>query len=659
MTPFRLAANELRRLTAGKLPRLAVLAITLVPLLYGALYLYANWDPYGKLSEVPAALVVADTGASRDDGTELKAGQKIADKLDDSGTFSWTKTDAADADAGVRDGRYTFSITLPADFSQALLSPAEYKPRQGIIVMTTNDANNYLVSTIADKVVGEVRRAVSSEVGTEAADKLLVGFSTMREKTQQAAEGAGKLADGSVKVRDGVGTAREKINELGTGLTKLAEGGQKLNDGIVKLSGGLGELRTKTAELPTKSKQLADGAKQVSDGNKQLADRGAAVADAAKQLVDTLDGKRDDIAKKLRALGLPEEQVQKVLGLMNEAGKPLHQANDKVQGLSGQLKTLANGAKQVSDGAATLAAQTPRLSSAIKQLDDGAGQLAEKTPELRDGLKKASTGAGQLYDGTKPLTEGAVQVADGNKELAGKLGEGVETIPNLDEQTRKDTARTIGDPISVRAIGENKAGSYGAGLAPFFLGLASWIGAFVMFLLVRPLSRRALTSGAAPWRVALGGWLPAALLGSLQVSLLFLVVTTAIGVSPANPLGTLGFMVLTSLAFTAVLHGLNALLGPSGKFVALVLLVLQLTTAGGTFPWQTTPEPLHVLHLVLPLSYVVDGLRHLIYGGGWANMGTDIGVLGGYLIFGLLLAVLAAYKQKVWTPNRLKPELVL
>ena len=39
MTTFRLARTELRRLTSGKLPRLALVAITLVPLLYGAMYL--------------------------------------------------------------------------------------------------------------------------------------------------------------------------------------------------------------------------------------------------------------------------------------------------------------------------------------------------------------------------------------------------------------------------------------------------------------------------------------------------------------------------------------------------------------------------------------------------------------------------------------------
>ena len=90
-----------------------------------------------------------------------------------------------------------------------------------------------------------------------------------------------------------------------------------------------------------------------------------------------------------------------------------------------------------------------------------------------------------------------------------------------------------------------------------------------------------------------------------------------------------------------------------------MILILQLISAGGTFPWQTLPDPLYPLHAVLPMGYVVDGLRHLLYGGGLATMGEDVAVLGSYLLAGLVLSTLAAYKQRVWTPSKLKPELVL
>ncbi|MBB5804922.1 putative membrane protein [Saccharothrix ecbatanensis] len=631
MTAVRMAFNELRRVTSGRLPKLAVVALTLVPLLYAALYLYANKDPYAHLDQVPAALVVEDKGATASDGTHVDAGHDVAEELVRGGRFDWQRVDAAEAEEGVRNGTYTFGLTLPEDFSQALLSSGDFTPRQGVIVLTTNDANNYLGSTIANQVVAEVRRSVSVEVGAEAADRLLLGFSTIRQKTAEAADGATKLAGGQ--------------QDAYAGAQQLADGTAPLADGAAQVSSGLTRLRDSTADLPVKAERLASGARQVADGNEKVAVTAEEYAVKAQGLVDRLGAVDGDVAARLRALGFSEEEVHRVVGALGEVRKPVDDANAQVQGAAGQLRTLADGARQVSDGAAQLAASTPALTDAVVRLNDGAAQVASGAARVRDG-------AGQLRDGSGQLVEGANRLRDG-------LVAGVEEIPNPDDPTRESTARTIGDPVSVRGVSQTSAGSYGAGLAPFFLGLATWIGAFVLFLLLRPLSRRGLAGGQSPLRVALGGWLPGVLLGAAQVVVMFAVVTVVVDIRPAHPVGVLAFLLLVSATFVAVLHALNAMFGAVGKFIGLVLLILQLVSAGGTFPWQTIPVALYPLHYGLPMGYAVDGLRHLMYGGPLGGVGRDAVILVGYLVAGLALATLAAYRQRVWTPARLRPELAL
>lgn len=631
MSALRMAVNELRRITSGTLPKLAVLALTLVPLLYAALYLYANKDPYAHLDQVPAALVVEDEGATASDGTRLDAGEEVARELVDGHRFDWQRVGADEAEDGVRNGAYTFALTLPGDFSKSLLSSGEFTPRQGVIVLTTNDANNYLGSTIANQVVAEVRRSVSVEVGTEAADRLLLGFSTIRQKTAEAADGATRLADGTREVSDG---ARQ-----------LADRTPALADGAAQVAAGLTRLRDSTAALPAQTRQLADGARRVADGNETVAATAEDYAAKAQALVDRLGAADGEVAARLRALGFTEEQVQRVLAALGEARRPVDDANGEVQGTAGQLRALATGAEQVASGAERLAGSTPALTDAVTRLTDGANQVA--------------TGAGQVRDGAARLRDGGQQLVDGAGQLRDGLTAGVSEIPNPDDPTRESTAGTIGDPVSVRGVSQTSAGSYGAGLAPFFLGLAAWIGAFVLFLLLRPLSRRGLAAARNPLRVALGGWLPGALLGAAQVVVMFAAVTLVVGIRPANPLASLAFLVLVSATFVAVLHALNALFGAVGKFIGLVLLILQLVSAGGTFPWQTIPVPLYPLHYGLPMGYAVDGLRHLMYGGSPAGVGRDALVLVCYLLGGLALATFAAYKQRMWTASRLKPELVL
>ncbi|KAA9156037.1 DUF3533 domain-containing protein [Amycolatopsis acidicola] len=626
MTSFRIAVNELRRLTAGTLPKLAVVALVLVPLLYASFYLYANYDPYGRLSKLPAAIVNLDAGSG-----DRNVGQEVTGDVVKSGTFSWHETSADEAQQGVQDGRYSFAITVPKDFSTALTSSGNFTPEQATIRLTTNDANNYLSHTIANQVAEQIRSTIAEKVGAEAANRFLIGFSTIYGKTQEAADGASKLADGAAQLQGGQ--------------QQLADGAAQLASGSTTLASGLTTLKSSTSSLPADTKKLADGAAQVSAGNAQVAAVGATLANGSADLQNTLNNVNDQLAQRLRADGVPETQVQQVLSVLSELRSPVDQANARVQSASSQLNQLASGSQQVATGAATLAASAPQLTNGIAQASDGANSL--------------SAGAAKLNDGQKTALSGSTELATGAGQLRDGLREGLNQIPNPNDPTRAATADTIADPVTVDNAGVASAGTYGAGLAPFFIALATWIGAFVLFLLLRPLSTRAIAAGVSPLRVAIGGWLAAGILGILQVLVLFGAVTWLVGIHVANPLGAIGFAILASLTFTAIVHALNALFGAVGKFLGLVLLVLQLVSAGGTFPWQTLPDALYPLHVVLPMSYVVDGFRHLFYTGASLRSLADIAVLCGYLVVAVLGSALAARKQRVWTVSKLQPELIL
>ncbi|MFT4262614.1 MAG: YhgE/Pip family protein [Nocardioides sp.] len=616
MTSFRIALAELRRLTSSRMSRLAVLAMVLIPTLYAGLYLYANHDPYGGLSRVPAAIVVADTGATAD-GEEVDYGRDIADRLLESGDFGWHEVSAATAAAGVEDGTYDFALTIPAGFSTALTSSARFDPEQARLVMTTNDANSYLAGTIADTVTTKVRDAVASQVSEKAATTLLESLGRIRTQLVEAADGAQELADG-------LGSAR-------TGARKLAKGADRLD-------AGLGTLQRRTASLPSQTRALATGAAKVAQGNDQVAAVGRRAAAAAGRVVDRYADVRADLVRRMHEQGLDDQQIQALLAVYDDLGTPLRSANSTVRSASSRLDELADGADQVAAGADRLADATPALTSAIRQAHAGAGELADGAGTLRRGLVKLDAGADQLAAG---------------------LADGVSQIPDLSDSTVADTAGTIADPVKVVDRTQADAGTYGAGLAPFFLALAAWIGGYVLFLLVRPLSNRAIAANQVPLRVALGGWYPPALLGLAQMAVVLTVVTLGVGIQATHVVPTLLFMMLTSITFIAIVHALNAWLGPSGQFLGLALMVLQLVTAGGTFPWQTIPTPLHGAHHVLPMSYAVDGLRQLMYGGLSSLAWHDVVVLLAWLGAALVATSLAARRRRHWTPARIRPELSL
>lgn len=645
MTSLRIAWTELRRITTGRLPKIAVLAMVLIPTLYAGLYLYANHDPYANLDHVPAALVVQDSGSTDQDGNDVNTGRTVADDLLERHDFDWNEVSAAEAEKGVEEGRYDFALRIPTDFSTSLTSVSTQDPEQARLQLVTNDANSYLSTTIADTVVGKVRDSIATEVSEEAATTFLLGIADLRSGLVRGGNGAQELVKGLYQADQGAA-------KLAEGAGTLESGAGDLHDGADELTQGLDTLESNVASLPADTRTLADGARKVANGDATIADYGNRAANAVQSVTDVYGEGRTDLKQLLEDQDVPPGQQQRIMAIYDRAGKPIRQAGNKAQQVKRKLNRLAAGSDAVADGAEKLANATPALVKGIGDAHAGADRLT-------DGAQRLETGAGDLHEGATELEEGLDELGAGAKKLRNGLRNGARQVPATDKDTRNQIASTIGDPVDVRSSSKAEAGSYGAGLAPFFLGLSAWIGGYVLFLLVRPLSQRALAANQSSLRVALGGWYPPMLIGAFQMACAMAVLTLALDIEPANVVTTLAFLLLTSATFIAIVHALNAWLGTPGQFLGLVMLVTQLVTAGGTFPWQTIPQPLYWLHHVLPMSYAVDGLRQLMYGGLQARVLTDVGVLGLWLVLALLATSWAARRQRVWSAKRVRPELVL
>src|SRR5690606_38982317 len=146
--------TDIKKYSRGALPRIALVTIILMPLLYGAMYLWAFWNPFDEIDKVPVALVNEDRGAEVQ-GRRIDAGDEVARALLDSGQLQLHEVPAAEAAAGVAAGRFYFSITLPEDFSAGIASPAGGNPRPAQLRFTFNEANNYLASIIGQNAARE------------------------------------------------------------------------------------------------------------------------------------------------------------------------------------------------------------------------------------------------------------------------------------------------------------------------------------------------------------------------------------------------------------------------------------------------------------------------------------------------------------------------
>lgn len=203
-----------------------------------------------------------------------------------------------------------------------------------------------------------------------------------------------------------------------------------------------------------------------------------------------------------------------------------------------------------------------------------------------------------------------------------------------------------------------QADSWGEGFAPFFISLALWVGALITWLLLRPLQTRALMTSVNGFRMAWGSLNSALLLLVGQVTIMLTVMHFAIGLNPKNVAATLLFTLLAGAAFYALQQFFQVTFGSAvGKVVIIVLLMVQLASAGGTYPIQTTPEFLQTISPYLPMTYVVSGLREAITGGVEARFWTSVAVLATLFVVSLAATSLASARKRVWTMSRLHPAL--
>nr|MDT0524398.1 YhgE/Pip family protein [Streptomyces sp. DSM 41633] len=149
-----------------------------------------------------------------------------------------------------------------------------------------------------------------------------------------------------------------------------------------------------------------------------------------------------------------------------------------------------------------------------------------------------------------------------------------------------------------------------------FITLALFFGALVLWMVLRPLQNRPIAAEVLAIRVVLASYLPAAVIGVFQAIILYCVVRFALGMHVVHPVAMLGFMMLISCTFVAATQAINAFVGPAvGRVLLMALLMLQLVSAGGMYPVETTSRPFQAFHNYDPMTYGVNGLRQLILGG--------------------------------------------
>lgn len=610
----------------------------------------------GKLADGVSTL---DSGAAKLDSGAGKLADGASSLKDGSSTLASAAASASDGAAKLKDGSATLAEGTSslkdgsATLAQGANSLAEgtHKLRQGLdesgireLPGQLNAMCQHLQQTDTSAPSGDFGRDLSNTVVSASAQRLrerlapMVAAGTM---TQQQADELVSSVD-SDEFKGEVATLNQKALE-----SHLASRSAAAADAMSKL-------------------QALKSSHCVADGSSSSAAKIQTLVSG----VDALDSGASSLAKGASSLAEGAARVDAGASSLASGSAALADGNSKI---ASGASSLASGSATLSGGASELKEGTGSLKSGAAELKDGSGTLAEKQQsavegqqKLADGADKLKDGASQLSDGTEKLSDGssklndgASELKDGTSSLESGLASGAKQVPSLAPTDQAKVADTMSNPVTLSHNSLASGRNYGEGMGPFFMCLALWIGGLMLVQTLRVMNNRALASHAPSVRVMLGSWMPFGLVGIAQATLMFVVIKFGLGFEMAHPWLAWLFLCFVALVFTGFIHGLTVFLGAPGKLVALVVLILQLVTGGGTMPYETLPESIRWMHDFFPMGYAVTGMRRLSYGVNESSLGGIMLVLALWGLAGLLLGYLGTRRDRTWSLKKLAPEITV
>ncbi len=423
----RITGHDISSIFRNRFIRVSVIAILIVPMLYSLCYLAAFWNPYGRLDQLPVAVLNLDEGADLD-GKSVNYGKDVITDLKENHEVAWSFVSQDDLKDGLASTKYYSLFTIPSDFSQKIVSAKTSKPAVAEIVYTSNQAKNFLASQISGNVETQLKEQVSASVTKEYAQGAFDGLYDAKDGLQQASDGAAQLYDG-------VSELNGKIPTLASGVIKLTDGSSTLQNGLLQLNANAPALKSGSTQLENGLDSLNSQVPALQNGASQLADG----ADALKSGIDDLHTNSQALAAGI--------------GAAYDGSKTLH---DGISQLNGSMPALTEGSAALKTGTAALKASTDTLlqgsGEAVSGLDDimaatssttqfettvgqidaliDAGDTAN-AKALLDGLKTSYIdGQGQLTDNLRDVRDGVSQIQTGLGGIQYALDPANETMPD-------------------------------------------------------------------------------------------------------------------------------------------------------------------------------------------------------------------------------------
>lgn len=519
---------------------------------------------------------------------------------------------------------------------------------------------------------------------------LISGIAQLKESStqvQRLVDGANSLTDGLQQLATSTTLSAEEtenIQSLISGLPQLNAGIQQLNTSVSEVSSNIDTTKISTAlnDIASQAQGILEAEEKDSSARLTAIQATAAYQnlEAAQQaeLVNALNTSGNSVSQQAQQILKDAKAMQVALAALSSLSSKVTELQAGVSQIASQSNIalpgsvaaltklsagltkvntvtttqLVPGSSQIASGVSTL---NTKLSSganelltgattytnAVSQIASGANQLVANNNQLTSGASQLQSGAEALASGSSQLAAGSGTLTSGLTTLTSGLSTLSSSLTNASKQlslvsvTNKN-AKLVSNPVSTKETDNDSVKVNGIGMAPYMIAVSLMVVAlstnviFASSLSGRPVKNR---FEWAKQKLFINGLI------STVGSLVLYGAIQFLGFEANYEWRTIFLIILGGWTLMALVTALVGWDNRYGSFLSLVMLLLQVGSAGGSYPIELSPKFFQVVHPYMPMTYIVTGLRQTISMTG--SIGTQVGVLSAFLVafmvFGLII----------------------
>ena len=682
ITIFRVFLSDVKRLRSNVVAIVIIMGLSIIPALYAWFNIMSNWDPYGTsaTSQMKVAVCSQDSGVEIG-SLSLNVGDEVITGLKENTTIGWVFTASKDeALEGVNSGDYYAALIVPESFTTDFISFLGGDPKNPTIAYYENSKKN----AIATKITGKAKTAVQEQVNQKVISTL----------TEVLTESGKILAENDENGVDIVASTADQLDELDSSLqtyvnilntfslvtasaSDLAESAQSLlinTQGIFdssqdSVSNMQSSVLSGEQTADTVSSLIGISLDSVEQDLTLLSDQMDTLTvgdsfDSIRNQVDTAKTMSKSTISVLKDIfGETDQYVSAVDKSFKQLNTDLtafkKDANVTAQSLKHLKRTIKADIKDCKNSIRKIRNTyqyqvQPDVSRSVLRMEQALIQTGKMLNNIESSFgtidRALESYQTTLDSGTDDITatkDYIVSLQSDIRKLSKSLRalSGDEQYNEMMDLLKNDPtlmASFMASPVSMETKAVYPIETYGSAMAPFYTVLAIWVGALILVALIHVKVAPVENLKVRPWQAYFGRYITFFLIGQAQTAITVLGDLFYVDIQCPHPFLFWLASAASSFVFTLLIYSLTVAMGNVGEAVAVIVMVIQVAGAGGTFPIEVLPEVYQMIYKFLPFTYCMNALRECVGGLYKNDYWMDLRALGIYILISLFIGLVVA-----------------